>query len=405
MGKKIDERLPQDFGLKVLPGHASVKSPWEKLYGFRETVHYSCRYDSVVSALIMQAFRIVLPDYMERTEFMCDASHNTQLAFNPSFLEKTHTHPFFRGNFTGALPADCGDENSLMCGRVNDFGSYRVEKELDVCDWDIVGTEICRSTIYGMQGGSDACAEHFKAGPKLEFHMVEAKGCGDRHCRVVAESREKWPMPKKPEKRNHFGPIATADMIKFTPDEDCLKEPQFFRGECDYRFTNGTNAEYDESSMVTYPPATFIIIPAIMNAIEKGVIKEKDFDHTLKCVCEASGKAMFSDFFAKEGLRNWLGVPREIGDDDGRVLGAYIEMYIQAKHAKYEIEAFNRDEVIYVIDRGVVSSGNPKYLDALIAYWYGMSKTLINAQWALWEEDSPKDRLRLKIAKKIDKFC
>jgi hypothetical protein len=408
MSKKIDQRLPQGFGLKAFPGEASIKSPWERLYGFRDTIHYAIRYDSVVSALIMQAFRVALPDYMKRTDFMCDASHNTQIAFNPMSLDQVNAHPFFRGSFAGALPADKGDEDCLMCGRVNDFGTYRVEKELDVCDWDIVGTELCRCTIYGLEKGSEACAERFRNGPKLEFHMVEAKGCGDRHCRVVAENREKWPMPKKPEKWDHFGPIATADMIKFTPEEDCLKEPMLFRGECDYQFANGTNSEYGDEGAVNigkYPAAIFIILPAILNAIEKGAMTEEAFNNALKCVCEAAGKAAFGDFFAREGLRGWLGVPKEIGDDDGRVLGGYIEMYMQAKHAQYEIEAFNRDEVIYVIDRGAISSGHPKYLEALLSYWYGMSKTLINAQWALWEEDSPEDKVRIKIAKKIDKWA
>ena len=34
-----------------------------------------------------------------------------------------------------------------------------------------------------------------------------------------------------------------------------------------------------------------------------------------------------------------------------------------------------------------------------------MTKSLVNAQWSLWEEDSPEVKLRLKIAKKVDKFC
>ena len=34
----------------------------------------------------------------------------------------------------------------IMCGRCQDFGTYRCEKELDVCDWDIVGSELCRTT-------------------------------------------------------------------------------------------------------------------------------------------------------------------------------------------------------------------------------------------------------------------
>ena len=37
--------------------------------------------------------------------------------------------------------------------------------------------------------------------------------------------------------------------------------------------------------------------------------------------------------------------------------------------------------------------------------WQGMIKTLVNVQWSLWEEDSPEGKLRIKIAKKVDKFC
>jgi hypothetical protein len=36
--------------------------------------------------------------------------------------------------------------------------------------------------------------------------------------------------------------------------------------------------------------------------------------------------------------------------------------------------------------------------------WNGMVKTLVNAQWSVWEEESPDKKLRIKIAKKIDKF-
>jgi hypothetical protein len=412
MSKKIDERLPQGFGLKAFPGEASIKSPWEKLYGFRDTLYYILRYDCVVGAQMMQAFRIALPDYMKRTDLLCDVSVESCTSSMGYSCEMVHAHPFFKGDFLGALSADL-EEYSLLPGRVNDFGTYRIEKELDVCPWDITGSELCRSTVYGMEWGCKACASNYRPGPELELHMVEAMGCGDRHCRVVGESREKWPMPKKPEKWDHFGPIATANLVKFTPDEECYKLNKMFREEMDYRYANGTNAELDYSAIpysATFP-ATDWIIPAAMKAVEKGLMKEEDFDRAIKCVCEAAGKTAFGEFFAKEGLRGWLGVPKEIGDDDGRVLGAYIEMYMQGKMlmrgkgAKYEVEAFNKDEVIYVADRDAVSSGQPKYLDALLAYWYGMSKTLINTQWALWEEDSPEGKVRIKIAKKIDKWC
>ena len=63
-------------------------------------------------------------------------------------------------------------------------------------------------------------------------------------------------------------------------------------------------------------------------------------------------------------------------------------------------------ECILVIDRsGLEITGTKDVPEAHLAMWYGMAKTLINAQWSCWEEDSPAKKLRIKIAKKIDKFA
>jgi hypothetical protein len=361
----------------------------------------------------MQALRIVLPDYANRAKLMCENTYAWQFAMTGQrmgyFVDDVNIHPFFRGGFCGGLIGDKGDDAMLMPGRVNDFGTYRVEKELDVCDWDVVGSELCRATTMGLLGSANAVADTLRPGPRLEFHMVEAKGCGDRHCRIVAECRKKYPMPEH-EIWEAFGPVGSADQIKFTPEEECVKDSNTFREECNYAFISGTNAENDASDAVRslYScAATTFILPTAKYAIEKGLIEEKFFDHVLKCVCEAAGKAAFGEAYAKEALRLWLGVPREIGDDDGRVMGGHIEMYLQSVRVPYEIEAFNKDEVVYVINRNALVVGAPKFADALVWYWYGMTKTLVNAQWSLWEEpgDTPADKLRVKIAKKIDKFC
>lgn len=415
MSKKIDERLPQDFALKYWPGYAAIKSPWDKLMNFKDVCHYIIRFDSVLGAVIMQAYRMALPDYQTRTEDMCRTFERVLGSYKhlknadglPVLTDAANVHPFFCGNFMGALRADYGDEYNLMCGRVNDFGTYRVEKELDVCDWDIVGSELCRSTIWGLQAGMcDTAATLRPDGPLLEFNMVEAKGCGDRHCRVVAECRKKWPMPEK-HFTDHLGPIATDDQIKYTPEEECLKEPQIFRQECNYTYASGTNFEIDVSQALIglrTPVACINLYPAILTSIREGHMSEESFDHAIKCVCEAAGKAAFGEFFAKEGLRSWLGVPNDV-PNDARVLGGYIEMYLQGRMTQYEIEAFNKDEAIYVIDRAGLEARQAKYVDALLAYWYGMSKTLLSAEWAAWEEDSPEGKVRFKIAKKKDRYC
>jgi hypothetical protein len=414
MSKKIDERIPRELGEGVLPMHAAIKSPWDKLMSYHDAAHYVQRYQGVISAAIMQAFRILVPDYVDRSKAICKNAYN-RLAFLNRIpgvaayqTTENNTHPFCAGNFPGAMIGDAGDECLLMCGRVNDFGTYRAEKELDVCYWDIVGSELCRSTTQSLQACADVQAELRRKGPRLEFHMVEAKGCGDRHCRIVAESREKYPMPEH-EQWECFGPVATADQIKYTKEEDTVKESMIFREECGYRFTNGTNWERDPKSSV-YPLASTsngacYILPTLDDLVREGTLDADEVTRVLKCVCEAAGKAAFGDFYAREGLRSWLGVPREI--DDGRVVGAYIEMYLQSARIPYDIEAFNKDEVVYTIDRMALSNRLNRMIDTYLAYWYGATKTLVSAEWSLWEdaEGCPEDKVRVRIAKKIDKFC
>lgn len=413
MSKKIDERLPKEVGTGLYP----VKSPWDKMISYREAAHYCQRYTSVVSAAIMQAFRMLVPDYVERSKAMCTNAYNRLYYVNtmiPGYgennAEQLHMHPFMRGNFVGGLVGDAGDEDLLMCGRVVDFGTYRAEKELDVCYWDLVGTELCRSTTQSLQACADCAARLRPEGPHIEYHMVEAKGAGDRHCRIVAECRKKFPMPEH-EQWECFGPVATEDQIKFTKEEDTVEESMMFREDCDYRFSNGTNMEKDWRSaypLVAMSNAACYILPTIEDLIREGKLTGEQVSYAIHCVLEAAGKATFIDDFAKEGLRLWLGAPHSISKDDGRLMGGYLEMFWQSMHFHYEIEAFNAEECIYVLDPKELNQGafgSTRMADAYVWFWYGMTKSLVNAQWSLWEEDSPEGKLRIKIAKKVDKFC
>ena len=97
-------------------------------------------------------------------------------------------------------------------------------------------------------------------------------------------------------------------------------------------------------------------------------------------------------------------MPNSIGED-GRLLGGLIEVLLQSLVCSYEVEAFNKDEVILVIDRsGLEITATKDVPETHVWMWNGMVKTLVNAQWSVWEEDSPEKKLRIKIAKKIDKF-
>ena len=60
-------------------------------------------------------------------------------AFNiPELCEKS--------SWLGGITGDSGDEWENMAGRVIQFTRNRVEKELDTCPWDIVGSELCNMT-------------------------------------------------------------------------------------------------------------------------------------------------------------------------------------------------------------------------------------------------------------------
>ncbi|NCB92618.1 MAG: hypothetical protein EOM40_08645 [Clostridia bacterium] len=408
MSKKIDERIPQNSGEGAnFKNYYGIQSPWNKIYSYQDALHYASRFESVLSAAATQALRIIVPDYEERAQLMCEEAsarlYTTGVYYGDD--DGFGIHPFMCGQFSGALIGDKGDDALLMCGRCQDFGSYRAEKELDVCDWDICGSELCRTTTMSLQGQARATAERHRKRPDIDYMMVEAKGCGDRHCRIIAESREKYPAPPHALWES-FGPAVTDDLKKDTAEEDCVSESMMFREECDYHFVNGTNTETDSSNQMVNMStgASLYILPAIAETVKRGIVTRKQADHILKCVLEAAGKAMFGERYAIKACRDWLGVPSSIGED-GRIMGGLIEMLLQSLVCDYKVEAFNAKEVILVIDRGGLEiTGTKDVPESHLWMWQGMVKTLVNTQWSLWEEDSPDRKMRIKIAKKIDKF-
>lgn len=408
MSKKIDERIPSNSGNDAgFTAYNAIQSPWNKLYSYQEALHYASRFESVLSAAATQALRIIVPNYEERAQMMCEEAYQRLYTTGVYYGDDDGfgIHPFMCGQFAGALIGDKGDDALLMCGRCQDFGSYRAEKELDVCDWDICGSELCRTTTMSLQGQANASADRRRKGPTMDYLMVEAKGCGDRHCRIIAESREKYPAPPHALWES-FGPAVSDEYKKYTEEEDCVDESMMFREECNYHFVNGTNNETDSSNQMLNmtTAASLYILPAIAETVKRGYVTREQADHILKCVLEAAGKAVFCERYAIKACRDWLGVPNSIGED-GRVMGGLIEMLLQSLLCSYEVEAFNKDEVIYVIDRsGLEITATKDVPEAHVWMWAGMVKTLVNTQWSLWEEDSPEGKLRIKIAKKIDKF-
>ena len=414
MSKIIDERIPRDAGKGALPSVPAVVTPWGKLISYHDACHYAARSVATHAALQMGAYRTLVAKYEDRAKYLCDDAYNRMSVMFHSAMgqiigpKANFTPPFACGSFIGAQNGDTGDERLLMCGRVNDFSTCRCEKELDVCSWDIIGTELCRATTSSLEAVADGSAIWHHKGPKLDYQMVEARGAGDRHCRIVAENREKFPLPEH-ESWERFGPVVTSDMIKYTEEEYCVKESNIFREESGYRYLTGTVREEGpetalpacaNNSGITY------LNGVLEYCIKEGILAEEDVDRCLEAVLTAGGKAQFSDFFAIEGLRAWLGVPDDI--HDGRVMGGYLETLLQILSKPYEVEEFNERQVILRINRKAFMNPSlpcPRQIKNYIAQWNGNVRTLVGAEWFVWEEDSTDAYVRVKIAKKIDKFA
>lgn len=409
--KKVDVRIPDEIGRDVLRNHAAIKTPWEKLISYRDAYYFGCRHMAAMGAEFFEVIRILLPDYGERMEQLCVSNKNQMYNvfknfFGPIHAANNNIHPFMEGGFISALYGDSGDERLLMNGRVNDFGTYRAEKELDTCPWDILGSEICRISPCTQQGIGEAYD-----GPRVEFNMTEALGCGDPRCRLIAENREKYPMPERKVIWETFGPIATEDQVKVTPEEKQLGlyESQYFREACDFHCRSGLSAEFFQKDGWTGGPmatlGTAYVTCALNDMIKDGKTTQEQIDVLIECLFEGAGKMQFADGYAKKGLCDWLGVPGDV--NDGRILGAYIEVLLQIALNDYKILSFNKDEVVYDIDRKQFERREPMLIKAYLAMWYGMSKTLVGSGWSCWRETEgvPEETLRIKIAKKIDKYC
>jgi hypothetical protein len=415
---KIDSRIPRETGKGALADHPAIKTPWEKLISFHDAYHYGLRLNAGIGALFFEVLRILIPDYDERNKRLCDINYNIFYQVFSSGFNKVHAAnhnvpPFVKGSMIAPLFGDSGDERLCMFGRVNDYGTHRIEKELDHCPFEIQGSEVCRISAYITEAiGDTFCARGEEYGEKkLDYQMLEARGTGDLHCRFVIENRDKFPLPPRNSSMDCLGPIATEDQVLYTPEEKMTKEPQQFRGDCDYKYRNGFNYEIDPTSYFRFGATNFIlganyVLPVLDDMIKKGEVTTEQVENVMQCVFAGAGKMMFVEFFAKKGVRDWLGVPDDV--NDGRTLGAYVETALQVWAGEYEILAFNKNEVAYDIKRmGGREHQAPLSVHAIVSMWYGMGRTLVGQQWVCERETEgvPEGVVRVRIGKKINKRC
>ena len=391
----------------ILASDAPLSTPWEKRLSFQETYEYSQRHIQTIGVGFMQVMRIIEPDYEKRASTMCRYISDFQYEMYQSaqfqhYFRSRHNIPEDEhGAYLAGLVGDQGDESLLMSGRVIEFTPDRVEKELDTCPWDIVGSEVCRATVAGFSRCFDALARD--GDDLMNVEMVEARGWGDQHCRIVAENRKKYNRRQK-EVWQLVGPSLSD--VTCTPREEMFTQPMQLRA-ADRKYRNPYGAEWSReelfASAAVMPGASMYIIPAI-RALEPDAGKVA---HITRCVFEAAGKWAFAEFAAVKGMRNWLGVPDDV--NDGRVLGALAGVQLGACLIPFAITEFTPERTVIDIQKDAFlrdnHGGYPEFEHAFGALWKGMALTLVNAEWtADFAGDVPEDRFRLVIERRTDKF-
>jgi len=384
----------------------TLTTPWGRKLSFEETYAYSQRHIQTIGVGFMQVLRIVEPDYERRAKAMCEYISDFQYNMYCSAEFKHHFHTRYnipedaRGAYLAGLIGDAGDEALLMPGRVIEFTPDRVEKELDACPWDIVGSEVCRATVAGFSRCFDAFAKD--EDDLMNVEMVEARGWGDLHCRIVAENRKKYNRPEK-EVWQLVGPALSG--VTSTPREEMVTEPMQLR-EADGKYRNVYGAEWTKDEQfaqaATMPGANMYIVPAI-RALEPDSGKVA---HITRCVFEAAGKWAFAEFGSIKGMRDWLGVPDDL--NDGRVLGAVVALQLESCLIPCAFAEFTPERTVIDIDKTAFLRGDPGYPEfehAFGALWKGMAQTLVSADWSAgFASDVSEDRFRLVIECKTDKF-
>lgn len=386
----------------------SVETVWGKLLSEKESYNYAIRQIAAFCANLFQVMRILEPDYVKRTEAICEISYlmNTSVSsdeYMQEFYNEWNIPEFCeKSAWLGAIFGDYGDEYENMAGRVIQFTRDRVEKELDTCPWDIVGSELCNMTTAMFTANFDlnsATGEN-----EVALNMCEARGCGDRHCRVVAERRDTFNLPKQGWMDHMQQPVMP---VHNTPQERTVKEAQYLRhGRYSQAFGEEKTFEMAYRWCMEFGWVWCVIFP--ITAIRDMAESEEEFERIFKIVFSTAGKNLFMEPFATEGMRSFLGVPHEIDSNDPRLMGGYIKVILDTQFVPNELSCFTRDEVRIRVKE---EDFNGRFAMApteelTLGYetmWHNAVKTMVSPEWSCWFEGKDEEEMTIVVGRKIDK--
>ncbi len=310
-----------------------------------------------------------------------------------------------REAWIGAIWGDYGDEAEDMAGRVIQFTRDRVEKELDSCPWDIVGSEMCNMTTGMFTANFDIAAggQHGVITNDVALNMCEARGCGNPHCRVVAERLDKFGGEHQGwlDHRNQC-----TQPVHDTPPERRVRHAQGLRnGQYTQAFGEENSLEWQYNWVAKMGWVWSVSFPLI--AIRDMATSDEEFERIFRVVFSTAGKNAFIDPFAREGLRAWLNVPRDIGDNDPRVMGAYIGAIMGCQLVPFEWEAFDSDGVTIKVSTDDFNGRFPMApMDEITmgyeAQWHNTVKTLVSPEWSVWFDGKDDEYQHINVGRKAD---
>jgi len=386
----------EETGLGLYRG---MVSPWDKVVAYKETYNYLFRHKALMATGFMNALRIVEPDDRKRYKALQDTFYQAmeQVWNDPGMMD------YFRGRFKipeseiagahlAAVFADMGDEGNLMAGRVHEFSRDRVEKELDTCPFDLVGPDMCATSM-----GGTAFINALAAPDEIYNDLSERRGCGDMHCRVMIENKRKYGERERPDEYwENFGP--SVDPIHLTQRKE-------MKSECEHLTTgiyhSPYGAEFTTGELFALmgagggPFSMYGSVEAI-RVLRQFEPDDKKVAHLIGCIFEACGKYAFGELAAVKGVRDWLGVPGDV--NDSRILGGYASMIFQARVLAWKFAEFEPDRTVIEVNKAMLTLDTyPELAQAYGALFNGMAKTLISAEWVARFEDAPDNTFNLVI--------
>ena len=396
--------------------HRGVETAFGKIIPEKEAYSYCLRTIAAFSANIFQVMRVLNDDWEDRTSQICEIANMMNCAACSGsedelfdYLDQFYTdwnipELVKRAAWIGGIWGDYGDEAEDMAGRVVQFTENRVEKELDTCPWDIVGSEMCNMTTAMFTANFDIAAggEHGAITNDVALNMCEARGCGNPHCRVVAERLDHFKLEHQGW-LDHRGQPASP--VHDTPPERRVQHAQGLRnGQYVQAFGEENSLEWQYNWVAQMGWVWSISFPLI--AIRDMADDDDEFERILKIVFATAGKNSFIDPFAREGLRNWLDIPRSIGDNDPRVMGAYIGAMLGCQLVPFEWEAFDGEGVEIRVDQETFTGRfEMAPLDEITlgyeAQWNGACHTLVSPEWSVWIDEDDDDFI-INVGRKID---